>query len=678
MLGVVQAGARSPIDLGAPMHRKMIAALAVEARPVSRDELVDILWDRPPRSAVNVLRTYASRLRSLVGARHIASIGDGYALVEYTSDVVEFEEWADIDPHRALRLWRGQPLAGLDGYWTDATRGRYEERRLAVTEDALAMDVADGRGSTTADLVKLCARYPLREKLRTSLMLSLFRDGRQGDAIAEYASLRKALDTELGILPATETASAYRRIIDGSALSPRIRSRTPITPAQLPADIPDFFGRDALVQHLTGARLSHDTPSVWTISGLGGIGKTALAVRVAHRLRSQFPDGQLAVDLRGSSSDPADPAAVLRQFLTALGVSGIPDEVDRRSALLRSVLATRRVLLLLDNARDNEQILPLLPGSGGCAVLVTSRSRMVDVPGAPAFALEVLDHREALDLFAGIIGGQRTAAEPAEASAVVRMCGNLPLAVRIAASRLTARPGWSLASLRDRLADYRDRLPELRAGSQSVSAAFALAYEQLDPGQARAFRLLAVADAPAFAIRTARIVLHADSNAAEERCEQLSDLGLLDPKSYGSYGFHDLVREYGASIVTESERRDVIGRIARDWLSTVRNASRVLEDSPQDRFGMTFPAREHAERWINHEVTCLSEAISHHRDLPPPADVLGSTVVVATALHEIGAAIGGMAHPLTLGLAALGRGDDGPLVRTALGALGALDTDELM
>ncbi|QES44373.1 hypothetical protein DEJ49_28245 [Streptomyces venezuelae] len=330
--------------------------------------------------------------------------------------------------------------------------------------------------------------------------------------------------------------------------SPVRASAAPLTPAQLLPDVPDFAGREGEARVLTEtlrAAVSGSAMAVATLTGLGGVGKTALAVHVAHALRDEFPDGQLYVDLRGADAAPGvDSGSALTGFLRALGVpeSAVPDGLDQQTALYRSLLAGRRVLVFLDNARATAQVRPLLPGAPGCAVLVTSRSRTITLPGARLVDVETMDEPQALGLLNAMLGAERVAAERDAARELVAVCGGLPLAVRIAAARLAARPGRPMADLVARLRDERRRLDELRVDDLGVEATFRLGYEALEPGLARAFRMVSLCYMPSFCRGAAGALLGVDEEEAEQAVERLVDAGLMELHGEDRYRFHDLVR----------------------------------------------------------------------------------------------------------------------------------------
>ncbi|MFD0633448.1 NB-ARC domain-containing protein [Catenulispora yoronensis] len=353
-------------------------------------------------------------------------------------------------------------------------------------------------------------------------------------------------------------------------------------PAQLPADVADFTGREAWSRRLVGLLGPSDAVHVVVLSGIGGVGKSTLAVHAAHLAAAKFPDGQLFAGLRGTDRDSAEPGAVLGGFLRALGVDpgAVPDTLAERAALFRTVLAGRRVLIVLDDVRDAEQIRPLLPGVSGSAVVATSRSRLTGVPGARLLELGAFDAGEALGLFRAVAGDERIAGSEGAVRRVVAECGYLPLAVRILASRLAARPRWSAETLEERLRDETRRLDELRAGDLAVEATFRLGYEQLRPEQARAFRLLAVPDGPDFGVGAAAALLCRDEEAAEELAEELVDLCLVESPSPGRYRLHELLRMFARRVGDEVDgvgsARAALDRLNEHYLGVAAGSATVV------------------------------------------------------------------------------------------------------
>ncbi|MEU1864525.1 AfsR/SARP family transcriptional regulator [Streptomyces gardneri] len=645
------------LPTGSPQQRALLAALLLRGgRTATASELIDALWgEEPPSQALAAVRTYASRLRKALDPKVLVSESGGYALRTKALDLLTAQELAagaeklrasgDRAGARArlaeaLALWDGEVLASVPGPYAETQRTRLEEWRLTLLETRLDIDLEVGaHAEAVSELTALTAAHPLRERLRELLMLALYRGGRQAEALAVYADTRRLLADELGVDPTPELSRLQQRILQGDAeLARPVEEAAPAAapvarPAQLPATVPDFTGRTSFVREL-GARLATAEGHVMAVSalaGIGGVGKTTLAVHVAHEARRHFPDGQLYVDLQGAGHRAAAPETVLGSFLRALGTpdSAIPDSLDDRAALYRSTLDGRRVLVLLDNARDAAQIRPLLPGTAGCAALVTSRIRMVDLAGAHLVDLDVMSPEEALQLFTRIVGEERVQAEREAALDVVAACGFLPLAIRIAASRLAARRTWTVSVLAAKLADERRRLDELQAGDLAVKATFELGYGQLEPAQARAFRLLGLADGPDISLAAAAAVLDLPLWDTEDLLEALVDTSLLESAAPGRYRYHDLVRLYARACADRdeqppTEKEAALSRLLDFYLST---AARVYAiERPGDRLvdhleptayeGLTFTDRHEAQDWLYAEANCLLATVRQSASAP--------------------------------------------------------------
>ncbi|MEV0623929.1 BTAD domain-containing putative transcriptional regulator [Nonomuraea sp. NPDC050404] len=577
------------VDIGSPQQRLVLAALLLAGgRVVGHEQLLDAVWGAdPPRTAISILRTYVSRLRAALGADVIVSVGNGYALPAGTCDAALLEELARAGRYgEALALCQGEPLAGLDGAYAQAQRAHLAERRLVLLERRIEEDVEDGRhAEVVAELTLLCAAHPTRERLAGLLMRALYRSGRQAEALGVFTDTRELLAEELGIDPSPDLAELYQRIIKADpGLGSKTEEQSAATPVprQLPADMTDFAGREPDIEQVTRALRAAGSSAlvIAAVAGAGGMGKTTLAVRVAHRIAAGYPDGQLFVDLQGAGPRPLPPEAVLGAFLRALGVDVISESLSERAALYRSALADRRVLVLLDNAASVAQVRPLLPGAAGCAVLVTSRARLTGLSGARHLDLQAMRPDEATALLVKVVGEARVAAEREAARDLMRDCGYLPLAIRIVASRLAARPGWSLARMRDRVADERRRLAELRVDDLAVEATFTLGYDQLDEAHASAFRLLAVPNAPDLSSSVAAAVLNMDEADAEALCEALVNVSMMDSPAPGRYRHHDLLKIFAWSRLVEEDgeqaRRAVLDRLLGCHLTGIGAIFRML------------------------------------------------------------------------------------------------------
>ncbi|MBG0828702.1 winged helix-turn-helix domain-containing protein [Planomonospora sp. ID67723] len=636
LLGPVEAwqGERR-LALGGPKPRALLATLLLGAgRVVSVGRLVDVLWEKePPASAHALIQTYVYGLR-----REFASAGEehlietrlpGYAARVRSGqlDVEVFErtvaagrrhaadddhESAAAELREALALWRGSALGGIG----NALRGeaeRLEEIRLSVLEERVGAELALGReAETVAELAELVRNHPTRERLRAHLMKALYKLGRQADAIGVYHEGRRTLADELGVDPCAELRSLYEAMLRADpslatpvppvrpapVASPRRPPASALPPApappaepavhvpnQLPRDIADFTGRDKQLGELSAALTAPgDAMTVCVISGKGGVGKSTLAVRVAHQVAAAYPDGRLYADLRGVTGSPAPPLEVLGRFLRALGVppGAIPDTLQERIDAYRSALAERRVLVVLDDAGAEQQVRPLLPGSRTCAALVTARPRLAGLDGTRLSDLDVLGAEASVDLLARIAGPERVHTEHEAAERIVRLCGHLPLALRTAGARLAARPHWPLTTLATRLTDERRRLDELTAGDLEVRASVALSYQGLDEVAKTAFRRLGLLGVPDFASWVVGALLDVPEEDGEEVVERLMDAQLIDHVTVdvagqGRYRLHDLLRVYAAERAEAeepvAERAAAVTRALGGWLWLIMQAS---------------------------------------------------------------------------------------------------------
>ncbi|MEU3353974.1 AfsR/SARP family transcriptional regulator [Streptomyces sp. NPDC037389] len=616
------------LELGSPQQQTFLAELLLrEGRTASAAEIVDALWGEevPPR-AVGTVRTYASRLRRLLepgrapgaASRVLVSVSGGYALrvPREALDAARFQDRlaaaararATGLPHEArellrsaLALWSDEPLLGLSGPCVPSRRAHLSDQRLMAFEARLELDLELGDpDAALRELADLAARHPLHERLSALRILALHQGGRRADALAVYEETRRVLAERMGLEPGRELTEARRRLLvadtdAGDDTCPH-HAHEPVRPAQLPGDLADFTGRAAAVEEVCAA-LVPDGPRgevTVVVSGPGGVGKSVLAVHAAHRVREHFPDGQLYADLRGPDGRPAHPATVLGTFLRALGVAtaAVPDGEAERAALLRRLLADRRVLMVLDNAEDTGQARPFLPAAPACAVLVTSRAKPAGLPHARLTDLGALTPEEARALLARVAGEDRVAAEPRAAAELVEACGLLPVAVRIAAARLAARPSWTLDALLERLADDARRLAELRTAGMSAEAALAPAYDRLDAGRRRSLALLALAEGTGFSSHTAAALLGVPEDEAETLCESLVDASLLQSPAPGRYGFHCLfrllVRERAGTALPPAERAAALRRLLESAVARAREVT--APGASGDRFLAEAPA----------------------------------------------------------------------------------------
>jgi DNA-binding SARP family transcriptional activator/Tfp pilus assembly protein PilF len=618
---------------------------------VSTDRLIAEVWgERPPSKATNLVSIHVHRLRRLIDdaqGRILVTRAPGYQIRLAPGDL-DAERFSSLavagrsalsggDGQRAadllteaLGLWRGQALADVPpSALVSAEADRLEESRIEALELRIQADLACGRqAQVVAEVRRLLADNPIREGLWALLIRALYSSGRQAEALEVYARARQVIADELGVDPSAELQRLYQQILaaeagqqppdartqpgadspfadspfaDSPAESPggTFQSPGPAEPlplvAQLPADIPDFTGRAEHVQNLRDLLSGPQRPDspgavvVAAVIGTGGLGKTTLAVHAAHLLRVQFPGGQLYANLLGATQHPASPGDVLARFLRDLGMdpSRIPADEEERGAQYRSRLAERRVLIVLDDARDAAQVRPLLPGSASCAVLVTTRSRMPDLAGSRFVDLDVLQLDEARIMFANIVGAGRAEAEPDATNEVLAACAGLPLAIRIAGARLAARGGWTVRSMAARLSNERRRLDELKTGDLAVRACFEVSFSSL-PGRnhpngidpAHAFRLLGVWQGLSIGLPAAAALLGQPEEAVADALEVLVDAQLLQSPAPDRYRLHDLLRAYAGDRAiaeeTQDARDDAVRRVLVWYLHTVDAVAQMV------------------------------------------------------------------------------------------------------
>jgi DNA-binding SARP family transcriptional activator/Flp pilus assembly protein TadD len=613
-----------PVPLAGHRTLTVLSVLLVNHhRPVPLDYLVDAVWDdRPPATAKRQLQNCVSALRRrLAGGaaarQPIVHAGPaGYEirpepgeldLQVFVDRLARAEELAErsrpadavTELRAALALWRGNALLGVRGRIVEAIAAGLDEQRLAAIEARVDLELRLGRQDRlVSELTDLVAAHPLRERLVGQLMVALHGCGRQADALAAYQRLRTRLAEELGLDPGQSLQEIHARLlrnerIGGAGLEPsRSGAGTPPVPAQLPADVAGFTGRveqlrvlDELVPEPDGGT---SAVTIAVVAGTAGVGKTALAVHWGHRVRRRFPDGQLYVNLRGYATDqPLRPIDALAYLLDGLGVPAerVPVDVDAAANRYRTLLADRRVLVVLDNASTAEQVRPLLPASPGSLVLVTSRDRLAGLvarDGARTVVLEVLPADEARALLAGILGAGRVAAEPEAAAALARRCTYLPLALRIAAAQLTHRPRSSIAEQVAAL-ESADRLAALAIeGDEQVGVrgAFDLSYRALGPDARRLLRLTGLVPGPDLTAEAAAALAGATLHDARLWLDQLASAHLVGQVLPGRYSSHDLLREYAADRAREEESepdRDAALRRLYDWyLHCADAAARTL------------------------------------------------------------------------------------------------------
>ncbi|MER5600324.1 BTAD domain-containing putative transcriptional regulator [Streptomyces sp. NPDC002265] len=727
--------------LGPPQQRAVLALLLLRrGRAVGVGELVDGIWGtEPPTAAVSVLRTYVSRLRRLLepdrplneAPRLVVSLGDGYALSRdaVIGDIDRFEDFVGRAEARraagddlaavqllssALELWEGVPLAGVPGPHAEIERRRLEERRLAVLETRLRIEVdLGGHARVLPEITALYETHPLRETLCELLLVALYGSGRRAEALDVYDRTRRILAERLGIEPGPRLRTLHAGLLaDGPAPVAPSRAEAPgpfdfsgtptsgggstgplttggtggpdpgpgrpgfadaadgpdpdfadeaggpdpdfdgddgtagqddparpaaiVRPSQLPTDLAMFTGRRAQLEDFA-ALLPHRehprTTVIGLISGMAGAGKTTLAVHWAHRTAHRFPDGSLYVNLRGydPSASRMEPGEAIETFLVALGIAqqAVPEGLDAQAALFRSVLAGRRVLIVLDNAADTEQVVPLLPAAPGCLVVVTSRSRLsglVARHGAHPLTLGPLSAGESLELLARRLGDARVDAEPEAARAIVGLCARLPLALSIVGARAALHPGFRLADIAAELRQDHGSLDAFSGGDLGTDAraVFSWSYRALSPEAAGLFRRLALHPGPDITTDAAAALADVPARRVRTVLTELTGASLLIERAPGRFDFHDLLRAYATELThaedDEPARGAALLRMHDHFLFSAHQASVVLDPfreriplppSTTDVAPLRFNNRARATAWLRTERYVLREIVAH-------------------------------------------------------------------
>ena len=619
----------TPVTATTAKQRVVLAALLLRAnRVVPAESIAEELWDAdPPATARNTTQGYVNRLRRVLPAGRLITRAPGY-LLEVRDGELDLDrftrlcdrarlaasrrDWQDAAGQytSALALWRGEPLADVPAAVLQRTEvPRLREVRMQAMESRIDAELHLGRhGELIAELRQLTVDQPLREALHGRLMLALYRSGRQAEALEVFRTIDWRLRDELGISPGRELQQLHQRILSadpaltsGPVPAAGMRTQSPAivaparpelpAPRQLPAVTAHFVGRGAELEALT-ALLGTEaaTAPIAAISGPPGVGKTTLALQWAHQAADQFPDGQLYVNLRGfdASGKPITAQAAIRGFLDALQVTAerIPAGLPAQAALYRTLLAGRRVLVVLDNARDAAQVRPLLPGAAGCLTVVTSRSRLpglIAAEGAHPVSLRPLSHGEAADLLGRGIGAGRVADNLQAAHELIGWCARLPLAISIAAARAAIRPGVPLAALAAELQDAKTRLDLLdtRDAAGSVRTVYSWSCEQLSPPAARMFRLLGLHPVPDISLSAAASIAGLPLPEARSVLEELVLSSLLTEDRAGRYSFHDLLHLYAAEQAAVHEGaegcRSIVRRVLDYYLISAHRAAMLLD-----------------------------------------------------------------------------------------------------
>jgi DNA-binding SARP family transcriptional activator/tetratricopeptide (TPR) repeat protein len=686
---VRRGGVALPVPRG--RQRAVLAVLLLNAgRVVSVGEIAETLWGPAPLpSASATVRNYVKRLRGVLGDADQARIvtrSPGYAIRVDPGelDVARFEamlegarnaargrswETAADQARAALTLWRGEPLADVESEaLTLREVPRLAELRLQAAELRIDAELRLGRhGVVIAELERMAAAHPLREHLHALLMLALYRDGRQAEALAAYQHARQVLVAELGAEPGTELREVHRQILTtGPVLAGPDSGRPPgdvrpaggagpgpVVPQELPGPVPQFVGRAAELAELTAMleRAGEHGPRTLVISaiaGMAGVGKTALAMHWAHQVAERFPDGQLHVNLRGyDPGQPVSAADALAGFLRSLGVAeqDIPAEAGERAARYRSLLAGRRILIMIDNVTDAEQVRPLLPGSPSCVTVVTSRDALAGLvarDGARRLSLGLLPPAEAVGLLRALIG-ERADAEPEATITLAGYCARLPLALRVAAERAAASPGVSLADVTSELADQQERLDLLDAsgdGLTAVRAVFSWSVRHLDDEAARAFRLLGLHPGADFDAYATAALTDCSLRQARWLLGRLARAHLIQPAGTGRYCMHDLLRAYAADQaadqVSEQERGAALTRLFDHYLATAAVAAGTLFRADPDQPALPQPAGPvppvtspaAALAWLDAQRSTLVAVAAHAADHGWPGHAIGLAATI--------------------------------------------------
>ncbi|MFI9383864.1 BTAD domain-containing putative transcriptional regulator [Kutzneria sp. NPDC052558] len=663
LLGPVRAwrgGAEVPV--GPPRQQALLAVLATNANQViSRAELIDAIWGaEPPASAVGSVHTYVAGLRrALEPARKsfqvLVSAGSGYSL-RLAPDDIDAERFARLrqaaralladgdaeaalaELDRALALWSGTPLGSIGGPFADVERHRLAELRLDVIEERAGLLLALRRpAEVVSELKAVLADHPLRESTRAQLIRALHRQGRTGEAKAVYQAGARLLDDRLGVQPGPALRSVYESLL--TAAEPAEDSLLPrVVPSQLPHDTRRFTGRgeelrrlDALLP-VAGAVTTGGTVVITTIEGTAGIGKTSLAVHWSHLVRDLFPDGQIYLNLRGFdvADKPVQPHDALFTLLSAFRVPAekIPRTTAERSVLLRSVVAGRRMLMVLDNAVSTDQVTPLLPANQSCVVLVTSRNRLdglVATGDGRQLTLGLFDEVDSAALLASYLSPERVDEEREAFDQLLALCAGLPLALSIVGARAWCSPNLPLAQFVDELTDAHSRLDALDTGddaASSVRAVFSWSYAALSPEAKSMFRRLGLHSGPDVSRHAAGALADVTEDEARQQLDELVRAHLLELRGDGRYQFHDLLRVYAVeraeSDETAAERDATARRSVRWYLHAANEADRRMLSFKPVHSIIDPPAHwtfheqddpEQAKAWFGAEETNLVEAV---------------------------------------------------------------------
>ena len=686
ILGPLQVTEDTGAEIALPTGRIRVLLAALLTRPnhaVSIDELGELLWDgAPPPGAARTVRVHVVRLRRALGpsaGTRIVTRAPGYlyqcpvgedeldllrfeSLCHAGSTAIRAEDWtraADLLTE-ASELWRGTPLADVP---SESLRGQFvprvEQLHLQALEGRIEAELQLGRAEQVVPQARdLAAAYPLRERFHAQLIAALAASGRRAEALAAYQQARRVLVDELGIEPGSELRTLHEAILAGEPDPIRPRAAVPrepptrTAPRQLPTAVRHFTGRqtelDTLTQLLDENDVSNGIVVISAIDGMAGIGKTALAVNAAHRLAEKFPDGQLFLNLHGYTQGypPRTAGEALTWLLQALGVppAQIPQDTEQAAALYRQRLAETRTLIVLDNATTESQVRPLLPGTGSCLVLVTSRRRLRALDDAHSISLDLLSPPDAVALLGAVAGPDRIAPDDPLTGQVAELCGRLPLALRIAASLLRHRPTWNLEQLAGELRDQQHRLAALADDERKLTAVFDLSYASLDEHHRHLWRRLGLIPGPDLDTYAAAALTTSDPGSATGLLENLVDHNLLTAYAPGRYRMHDLLRIHARTLAeAEPESAAVLDQLLHYYAHTAQTASipvghypRPAPDGPSPAHTPTLSTPEAARAWLRAERGNLEAAYRRARDLGLHGRALALTEGLAVILCNDG------------------------------------------
>nr|WP_241267173.1 BTAD domain-containing putative transcriptional regulator [Streptomyces scabichelini] len=685
MLGPVElCRDQRSVVLGSPKESLLLVALAFDAgRPVALDSLIHRLWDdAPPARPRASLHSYVARIR-----RRLRDLDVGECLVQrahaYTLDVrpdqVDYHRFRQLAAQArsltddgqdsqaldllgdATALWRGEPLAGLPGLWAETLREVLSEKRLAAELTRIGIELRRGHfAEVAADVPALLEQHPTDETLAGQLMTAAYGSGRQADALRIYGAVRRRLREDLGTDPGEPLQRVHSLVLHGAPVQELVPRPEPAVaaPRTLPSHAELVGRREELATISRRASAWSTAPSslgtviaLQAVSGMAGIGKTLIALHAARSLGPEFPDGQLYLDLRAHSpgQEPLTAQAALTSLLRVLGVPAttLPDHLDGLVGLWRTLLSTRRAIIVLDDAVGPEQLRPLLPGASPSLVIVTSRRRITGLPGVQSIQLDVLPPEDAIALFRKVAGEDRTR-QTNEVAEIVRLSGYLPLAVELAAGRLLSRPAWTTAHLLQKLIPGRSRLTELRDGSREIARAFEISYQTLTSEERTVFRTLGLRLGPDFDAFTIAALGDLTVGSAERFLDALLDAHLIQEPTPERYTVHDLLGEYSRTLAavedSEADREAAVHRLVDFYIQASDAADRLLHPRrlrpevphPSPRPVPAWPDAQAARRWLATERAGLLAAESHCRTNGRPHEAALLAGTLADFLDEEG------------------------------------------